>query len=126
MAKIIPDAIIDEQLEPIALATILVICAGQPTSYADATATKDLATHVLTAGDFSKADGDTSGRKVTLAAQNGITVDHDGHADHYFLGISASSKFLEVGTLDEPHQNVTAGNLVNFPATDVDEVRDVA
>lgn len=126
MAKLIPDAVIDEQIEPFALATILVICAGQPTSYADATATKDLATHVLTAGDFSKANGDTSGRKLILAAQSGITVDHDGHADHYFLGVSASSKFLMVGTLDEPHQDLIHDKLVNFPATDVNEVRDVA
>jgi hypothetical protein len=125
MAKIIPDAILDSQLDIIGAATILVICAGQPTSYADATATKDLATHVLAGGNFSKGNGDTSGRKLTLAAQNGITVDHDGLADHYFLGISGSSTFLLVGTLN-PTQQTYAGNIINFPATDVDEARDLA
>ena len=125
MAKLIPDAVIDEQLEPLALATILVICAGQPTTYADATTVIDLATHVLAPADFSKAPGDVSGRKLTLAAQSNITVDHDGHADHFMLGISASSKLLYIGTLSEPHKTFTAGDLANFPTTDIDEIGDV-
>jgi hypothetical protein len=125
MAKLIPDAIIDLELDVIAAATILVICKDTPTSYADATGTYDLATHVLTSGDFSKAaaDGAGGGRKLVLAAQNGITVDHDGTATHYVLGISASSTLLLIGTLTP--QVLTAGNQVNFPETDVNEIGDV-
>lgn len=127
MAKLIPDAIIDLELDVIAAATILIVCAGQPTSYADGATSKDLATHVLTPSDFSKADGDGAGggRKLTLAAQAGFPVDHNGHADHFMLGISASSTMLYIGTLAETHQDVTAGNLVNFPATDVLEIGDM-
>lgn len=124
MAKLIPDAIIDTMLDLLGAATILVICKDTPTTYADATGTYDLATHIIAPADFSKAAGDVSGRKLILAAQNGITVDHDGTATHYVLGISASSTLLLIGTLTP--QVLTAGNLVNFPATDVDEVRDVA
>jgi hypothetical protein len=124
MAKSIPDAIIGLMLDQLAAATILVICKDTPTTYANATGTYDLATHVLTSGDFSKAAGDTSGRKLILAAQNGFNVDHDGTATYYVLGISGSSTLLLIGTLTP--QALTAGNLVNFPATDVDEIRGVA
>ena len=111
-------------MDVLAAATILVICKDTPTSYADATGTYDLATHVIAPADFSKANGDTSGRKLILAAQNGFNVDHDGTATHYVLGISGSSTLLLIGTLTP--QVLTQGNLVNFPATDVDEIRDVA
>jgi len=124
MAKLIPDAIIDLMLGQLSAATILFICSDTPTTYANASATYDLATHILTSGDFSITNGDTSGRKLTLAAQNGITVDHTGTATHYALGISGTSTLLLVGTTTS--QAVTAANLVNFPATDVNEIRDVA
>lgn len=113
---------LDAQLDVLAAATLLVICAGQPTDYNDATTSKDLGQHVLAGGDFSKANGDASGRKLTLAAQNGIAVDHSGNADHYALCISASSKLLWVGVITL--QAVVAGNTMNFPATDVDEIGD--
>ncbi len=124
MAKFMPDAVIDSMLDVIAAATELTICSTQPTTYTEAHTTYKLAAHVLTGGDFSKANGDTSGRKLTLAAQNGITVDADGNAQHYALTITASSTLLLVGTLTA--QQVYTGNTVNFPATDVDEIRDYA
>jgi len=124
MAKLIPDAVIDSMLDVIGAATRLFICSAEPSSYANGRDTVDLATHILTGGDFSKSNGDTSGRKLILAAQNGFTVDHDGTATHYMLGIEATTTMLLVGTLTS--QVLTNGNLVNFPATDVDEIRDVA
>jgi hypothetical protein len=129
MAKLIPDAIIDLELEVIAAATILFICKDTPTTYADAAGTYDLATHILTpaigGGDFTSANGDGGGggRKLTLAAQNGITVDHNGTATYYVLGISATTTLLLIGTISS--QVLTAGNLVNFPPTDVLEIGDV-
>jgi hypothetical protein len=128
MAKLIPDAIIDLQLGPIAAADRLFICSAQPATYAEASATYDLATHTLTAdiggGDFTAGDGDTSGRKLILAAQASLTVDHDGTATHYVLGKSGDTSLRLIGTLT--NQVLTSGNTVNFPATDVDEVRDLA
>ncbi len=124
MAKKIPDTVLDAQLDCVIDADRLFICSQEPASYAEASATYDLATHNLTSGDFSKADGDTSGRKAILAAQNGITVDHTGTATHYVLGKSGDSSIKLIGTLQS--QPLTQGNPLNFPATDVDEVRDVA
>jgi hypothetical protein len=127
MAKLIPDAIIDLELGPIAAATILFICKDTPTTYANAAGTYDLATHVLTpvigGGDFTSGAGDGTGRKLTLAAQNGITVDHDGTATYYVLGISATTTLLLIGEIAP--QALLTGNLVNFPATDVLEIGDV-
>jgi len=129
MAKLIPDAIIDLELGVIAAADRLFICKNTPTTYADAAGTYDLATHILTpnigGGDFTagNADGAGGGRKLTLAAQNGLTVDHDGTATYYVLGISGTTTLLLIGTITP--QVLTAGNLVNFPATDVNEISDV-
>jgi hypothetical protein len=126
MPKFIHDDAMDAALDSLAACTILFILSGEPTSYSDAASTKDLATHVLTAGagngDWTKANGDTSGRKLTLAAQNGITVDHTGTATYWAIGISGSSKLMAYGTLTS--QALTQGNTVNFPALDVDEIAD--
>lgn len=126
MAKLIPDAMIDAMLDLIGASNgdRLFICSAQPATYAEASGTYDLATHILTSGDWSKADGDTSGRKLILAAQNGFSVDHDGTATHYVIGKSGDSSIKLIGTLTS--QVLTAGNTINFPATDVDEIRDVA
>ena len=126
MAKLIPDAVIDLMLDIIGASNgdRLFICSAQPATYAEASATYDLATHILTSGDFSKAAGDVSGRKLILAAQNGLSVDHNGEANHYVIGKSGDTTIKLIGTLTP--QVLTQGNLVNFPATDVDEIRAVA
>jgi hypothetical protein len=92
--------------------------------FEDASATNMLAEHTLTGGDFSVDNGDTSGRKLILAAQNGVSVTNSGTAVMYVLAIFATSTIVLVGTLTS--QVLTAGNTINFPATDVDEIRDVA
>jgi hypothetical protein len=124
MAKLIPDAVIDLQLAPLEAADRLFICSAQPATYAEASATYDLATHILTGGDFSKAAGDVSGRKLILAAQSGFLGDHNGVATHYVLGKSGDSTIKLIGTMTP--KTIVTGSPVNFPATDIDEIRDVA
>jgi hypothetical protein len=119
-----PDAILDLMLDVLAAATELTICSTQPTDYTTAHTTYMLANHVLTGGDFSKGNGDTSGRKLILAAQNGFSVTNGGTALHYALTITGSTTLLLVGTVTS--QVLGAGNTINFPATDVDEIRDYA
>jgi hypothetical protein len=127
MAKLIPDAVLDEQLGIIATATVLMICPDTPTTYGNALSSA-LVTHVLTptigGGDFTAGDGDTSGRKLTLGAQAGLVIAAPGTATHYVLAVTAGTKLLLVGNLTS--RAVLANDVVNFPATDVDEVRDLA
>lgn len=125
MAKFMPDATIDSLLDVLAAATELTICSTQPTTYTEAHTTYMLVNHALSGADFSKANGDTSGRKLTLAAQNGLSVTNEGLAQHYALTVTGTSTLLLVGTLTS-NQNLYSGNTVNFPATDVDEIRDYA
>lgn len=112
MAKSLVDAVLDGLLDILATATIMVLCSSQPTTYAELTSTYALADVVIDSGDFTKANGDSSGRKVTIAAQNGVTVDSSGTAQHVGLGISGSSTFL--GTTTCTSQAVTASNTCNI------------
>ena len=47
-----------------------------------------------------------------------------GTATHYALGVSGTSTLRLVGTISS--QAIVAGNLINFPATDILEIRDPA
>lgn len=117
MAKWANDNVMDAALDYIATADRLFVCKAQPSDYADAASTEDLATVTLTAGDgngdYTIAD-DTSGRKVTIAEQATITVDHTGTATHIALGIAGSSTLVYVTTCTS--QALTAGNTVTVPA----------
>jgi hypothetical protein len=121
--KLVPDAIIDLMLGQISAATRLYICSDGVVDFEDASATNMLAEHTIAAGDFSIAAGDGTGRKLVLAAQNGFAVTNAGTAIMYVLAIFATSTIVLVGTLTS--QALSAGNLVNFPATDVLEIGDV-
>lgn len=104
MAKALVDAILDAPLDAIAVADRLFVCSAQPSDYADASATVDLATVTLTAGDGNGdyvIANDTSGRKLTIAEQAGITIDHNGSATHVALGVAGTSTLLAVTTCTE-------------------------
>lgn len=84
MSKLLTDAMIDGGLDKVATCIRFSICAGQPTSYADIAA-RTLATKSITSGAFTKANGDTSGRKVTIAAQTDVDITVSGTADHVVI-----------------------------------------
>ncbi len=102
MTKVAPDALIDAELDYIAGCDRQITCSQAPASYAEATATYDLATATMTpVTDFTKAD-DTSGRKVTMAAKSGVTIDHSGMATHIALvktGDTTLRGITELGTV---------------------------
>lgn len=62
------------------------------------------------------ADGDTSGRKLTVDASNGNTADANGTATH--TALIDSTVLLYVTTCTS--QAVTSGNTVNISAWDVE------
>lgn len=92
----------------------LFICSQQPTTYAEASSTYMLATVNITTTDFTVADGDTSGRKVTVAAQSTISPTNSGTATHVALGKSTGSELGPVDTMD--NFNVSVGTDFNTNA----------
>ena len=128
MAIFTPDAILDDMLDVIAAGTRVDVCSTQPTTYAQASSTYSLGSYVLTpgagAGDWVIANGDTSGRKLTLQAQTGNNASADGAAGHLAISISASSTLLHVTTVSAETTN--NGSPLNISAVDVIELRDTA
>ena len=89
-------------------------CSAEPADYAGIAAVA-LASATLAGGDFTKAAGDTSGRKVTVAAKSGVTIDNSGTANHVVLHDN-SAILGYVTTCDALVLTAGAGNTVNFPA----------
>lgn len=118
MAKATPDAVLDQMADYLAAnADTLYVCSDQPANFAGIAAVA-LADVAIDSGDFTKANGDVSGRKTTVAAQNGITVDSTGEADHIVLADVGATTLLYVTTCTA--QTLTAGNTVNVPAWDIE------
>lgn len=120
MAKATPDAVLDKPLDEIATATRQIACSAQPTTFTEANSTYALADVTLASGDFAKADGDTSGRKVTIAAKSSVLIDTSGTASHVALVRVADSTLLAVTTCTSQALTANGSNTVNFPAWDIE------
>lgn len=122
MAKYANDEIMDAALDVIATATRMDVCSAQPANFAGISAVA-LADVTLDSSDFSKANGDTSGRKVTVGAQNGVLIDTSGTATHVALSRVSDSTLLLVTTCTSQALTANGSNTVNVPAFD-DEIAD--
>lgn len=119
MAKATHDDVLDALGAYLAAnATRLVVCSAQPTTYTEANATYALADVTIDGSDFTAANGDVSGRKSTVAAQNAVPIDTSGTATHVALLAVANSKLLYVTTCTS--QALTSGGTVNVPAWDIE------
>ena len=119
MAKFTDDSVLDAALAKVATATRMVVTSAQPANFAGIAAVA-LADVVMTAGagngDYTLANGDVSGRKLTVAAQSGVNVDASGTATHVCL--DDGTTLLQVTTCTS--QALTSGNTVNVPAYDIE------
>lgn len=115
MAKMIADAVMDAALTKIATCTKQTVCSAQPANFAGIAAVA-LASKTLTAGAgngaWTIADGDTSGRKVTIAAQNGVPITASGTATH--IAYDDGTTLLWVTTCTS--QALVSGGTVDIPA----------
>ncbi len=122
MAKYANDLVMDAALSYVDDCTILTVCSAQPTTYAEATTTYKLADIVMTAGagngDYTLANGDVSGRKLTVLQQANVDIDSSGTATHVALSISGSSTLVYVTTCTS--QVLTAGGTVTIPEFDIE------
>lgn len=120
MAKKADDTFLDAALDDIAAnGTVYHINTAEPATRA-ASITDSLATQALVGGDYTKANGDTSGRKTTIAQKAGISIDVTGTATHVAI-IDASTRLIYVTTCTS--QLLTSGGTVTIPAWDI-EIRD--
>lgn len=120
MAKACADSVLDGLLDIVATSTKQIACSAQPTTYAEANATYALADIVIDGTDFTKANGDTNGRKTTIAAQSSVLIDTSGTATHIALVITGSSTLLYVTTCTSQALTANGSNTVNFPAWDIE------
>ena len=97
MAKTINDTILDAMLT-LAEGDQVSVCSAQPTTYTEAITTFKLAIQTGISGAFTKANGDTSGRKSTLAAQNTVTIDASGTATHVAITNSGDTSLRRITT----------------------------
>jgi len=96
-------------------ATTMLLCSGQPTDRADAL-TKALADVAVAGGDFSKADGISSGRRLAVGAKADVLVDTSGTANH--VALISGTILLYVTTCVST--DVVATSLVDFPAWNIE------
>lgn len=96
----------------------LFLCSAFPTSYAEASSTYRLVEHDLTVGpgngDFTIADNETGGRKLTVAQQALMPIAADGLAQYAAICDSVGSEVLAITTCAQ--QQLTAGGQVTTPA----------
>jgi len=120
MAKSVHDNVLDAALNYIKNnSTRLCVCASQPTTYAQATASYKLADVSISSADFgSPANGDSSGRKIQANAQSSVSIDSTGSAQHVALVKVASSLLLYVTTTTTT--GLTSGGKVNIGAWDIE------
>lgn len=120
MAKWSADANMDAMLAAIAAADMLHVCSGQPANYAGIAAV-ELASVALTAGagngDYTLANGDSSGRKLTVGAQSAVSITGSGDATHVALS-DGSSTLIYVTTCTT--QTLTSGGTVDVPSWDIE------
>lgn len=120
MGKWANDGMMDAALSYVATGVVITVCSAQPTNLTEATTTYSLAGTALTPGagngDFTLANGDSSGRKLTISQQVDVTVDTDGTATH--IAICSGSALLYVTTCVS--QSVVTGNTVTLPAWDIE------
>jgi hypothetical protein len=115
MAKWANDALMDAAFDYLDQCDKMVVTSAQPTTYTEANATFALADVAMTPDtDYTKADGDTNGRKVTMAAKTAIPVDTSGTATHVALIRTTDTTLRYVTTCTS--QALTSGNTVNSPA----------
>ena len=118
MGKSVHNDVLDAALDELATANSMTLCSAEPTTRTEAVTTHKLAAVTMTIGDgngdYTIANGDTSGRKLTVTAQAGETVDASGDGTHIALCDATVLLFVTTCTTIA----VVATGLVDFPAWD--------
>jgi len=119
MAKTVHDDVLDGAFDVLDQANLMIACSAQPTTRTEAVATYALADVAMTVNtDYTKANGDVSGRKVTVAAKSTVLIDTSGTATH--VALVDGTRLLYVTTCTSQALTANASNTVNFPAWEIE------
>lgn len=120
MAKYQNPIVIDAALAMIQASTRVTISTAQPTTYAEAMTTYAIGTLAAASGNFTIANGDSSGRKITYGPGT-IVVGTTGTVTNInFCYITGTGTLIMSGTCAPTA--VTAGGTVVIAAWDVTEI----
>ena len=115
------DAVIDGGLDYLAAnATRVHVCSSEPAAYANIAAAQ-LAVYTISGANFTKANGDVSGRKITLGAQTGAIAGAAGNGTHLAFSNGSSTLY---GVIAGDGDAISIGQQVDIAAVDVWEIRD--
>ena len=98
-----------------------ILCSAQPTTRTEAVTTYALAAVSIDSGDMTLGDGDVSGRKLTVAAQESVSVSATGDGTH--VALVDDTRLLNVTTLGST-VSVVSGGTVDIAAYDACEIND--
>ena len=119
MAKTVHDDVLDGAFDVLDQANLMIACSAQPMSRTEAVTTYALADVAMTPNtNYTKANGDVSGRKVTVAAKSTVLIDTSGTATH--VALVDGTRLLYVTTCTSQALTANASNTVNFPAWDIE------
>lgn len=108
----------------------MVLTDGEPSSFANANTNmgtgsgQKVSEVAMATGDFTLANGDTSGRKVACAAKSAQAVVAAGDGEYVAYLDTVASKILHYYPIAVARNGLTVADSVNFPVHDY-EVRDV-
>lgn len=111
---------------------LMVLTAGEPTSFANANTAngtgtgQKIAQAAMVTGDFTLAMGDVSGRKVTSAAKATVNVDAAGDGSYVAYLDTVALKILHYYPIATPRTGLLVNDKVNFPAHDLEFTDTVA
>jgi len=119
--KTVHNDVLDAALAKIATCTRMTACSAAPADFAGIAAVA-LADVVMTAGDgngdYTIADGDVSGRKLSIAQQINVDPDATGDATHVALDDGTTLLYVtETNTF-----GMEVGTPVTFPGWDIELV----
>lgn len=109
-----PTTVLDAGLNGIAACNVQHFCSSQPATYAGIAAVSLGSVSMTPVTDYTLANGDVSGRKVTVTAKSGVAVGTTGTATHLVLALTTDSTLRLVTTCTS--QAVTSGGTVDIPA----------
>ena len=115
MAKQVSNDVLDAALDKIATSTSQVLCSAEPANHAGIAAVT-LGTYAMVGGDYTKADGTTSGRKTTVAAKTGNNASATGTGNH--VALTDGTTLLYVTTC--PAKAVTNGEPFDISAWEIE------